>query len=77
MKNPHRNVSELMELAANDMRLDTSTAQMFVRVASELMRQQEEIDNLRLAVEQQAEKLSGSTSQLGRKIDKLQGVHGA
>jgi hypothetical protein len=39
--------------------------------------QQEQINNLREAAVQQAEKLAGQTAALGRKIQKLEGVHGA
>lgn len=77
MNESDENINAILSTAANDLQIPTPIAHVLMRIGAELAQQQEEIENLRLAVQQQAERLSGSTGQLGRRIDKLQGVHGA
>lgn len=73
MSDPRQNIDEIMQTAANSMRLPIPVAQMFMRVAAELYRLRDESDELRQILLGHERRIAD----MGKNISRLQGTHGA
>lgn len=73
MTGAEENINKILSDATNNLRVPFEVAQFFLRIGAQLARHQEEIASLR----QQGQRLEGHVAQLKRRIERLEGVHGA
>ena len=77
MSSREENIDAILADAANDLRIPTEIAQMFLRIGAELAYQHQQIVNLAEELAQFKTRYDNNQAQVAKGMAKLRGVHGA
>lgn len=77
MSDSRQHINEILNHAANDLRVPTEVANLFLRVGAELLQQQTKIESLQETMNNQYERFANQINMLRKEVERLKGTHGA